>query len=227
MMARSSTPPSTSPSTPRRELATRRARWAVTLARWLARTGVRPNAVSVGSVAFALIASSAFALAAPRTPAVRATLLFAAAVCIQLRLLCNLLDGMLAVEEGLKSKTGDIFNDLPDRVADVAILVGAGYAVRHVVFGVTLGWAAALLAVFTAYVRLLGGSLGVTQQFIGPMAKQHRMFTLTVATLLAVVESIVDATPRAIWVGLAVIVAGSIMTVIRRTGRIATEVNAR
>ena len=42
-----------------------------------------------------------------------------------------------------------------------------------------LGWAAAVLAVLTAYVRVLGGSLGLTQHFIGPMAKQHRMFTLT------------------------------------------------
>ena len=33
----------------------------------------------------------------------------AAAAGIQLRLLCNLLDGMLAVEAGLKSRTGEIF----------------------------------------------------------------------------------------------------------------------
>src|SRR4029434_6543150 len=108
----------------------------------------------------------------------------------QLRLLCNLLDGMLAVEEGLKSATGEIFNELPDRVADVVILVGAGYAVPGVPFMPALGWLAAVLALLTAYVRALAGSLGLTQHFVGPMAKQHRMFTLTVAALVAAIGSL-------------------------------------
>jgi hypothetical protein len=82
-------------------------------------------------------------------------------------------------------------------------------------------------AVFTAYVRLLGGSLGVTQHFIGPMAKQHRMFTLTIATLLAAVETVMGMPPRAMRVGLVMIVAGSIVTACRRTLRIASEVAAR
>jgi len=161
------------------------------------------------------------------TGGARAALFLAAAAGIQLRLLCNLLDGMLAVEGGFKSKTGELYNELPDRIADVLILVGAGYSVRDLAYGVPLGWAAAMLAVFTAYVRLLGGSLGVTQHFIGPMAKQHRMFTLTLVTLLAAGETLLDVRPWAIRVGLAIIVAGSILTAVRRTRRIAGEVVAR
>jgi phosphatidylglycerophosphate synthase len=189
--------------------------------------GVRPNAVSIAGTVFALAAGVGF-YRVPDLPATRGALvLLAAAACIQLRLLCNLLDGMLAVEEGFKGKTGEIYNDFPDRIADVFILVGAGYSVRHLAYGETLGWAAAVLAVSTAYVRTLGGSLGVTQHFIGPMAKQHRMFTLTLATLLAAVEAVVGATPRATVIGLAVIVAGSIVTVVRRIRRVAAEVAAR
>ena len=210
---------------PRRALATRSAGWARALARWLGRIGVRPNAVSIVGVVFALGASVAFWLA-PEVAGRSAALLFFAAACIQLRLLCNLLDGMLAVEEGFMSRTGAIYNDLPDRIADVLILVGAGYAARHLAYGVTLGWIAAVLALATAYVRVLGGSLGVTQQFIGPMAKQHRMFTLTVGTLLAVGEVLLDMPPQALRLGLAVIVAGSAITVVRRTRCIASEMNA-
>ena len=188
--------------TPRRVLATRNAGWARALARWLGRAGVRPNAVSIAGVVFAACRVRRVPFCACAGPAfVRAALLLAAAA-IQLRLLCNLLDGMLAVEEGFKSKTGDIYNDLPDRVADVLILVGAGYAIRYLPGGATLGWAAAVTAVFTAYVRLLGGSLGVTQHFIGPMAKQHRMFTLTVATLSRRVETMLGMPLRAMRVGL-------------------------
>jgi phosphatidylglycerophosphate synthase len=182
----------------------------------------------MAGVAFALGASVAFYLV-PEVTRVRgrAALLLVAAASVQVRLLCNLLDGMLAVEEGFKSKTGEIYNDLPDRVADVFILVGAGYSARYLPYGPTLGWAAAVLALFTAYVRMLGASLGATQLFIGPMAKQHRMFTLTVFTLVAAVETLLGMPPRAIRIGLGVIVAGSIVTAFRRTQRIAVEVEAR
>jgi hypothetical protein len=79
----------------------------------------------------------------------------------------------------------------------------------------------------TAYVRVLGGALGVTQHFIGPMAKQHRMFALTVSTLLAALEAFFGMPPRAMPVGLAVIVIGTAVTAVRRTRRVAAEVNAR
>lgn len=215
------------PTGPRRLLATRNAGWARALARWLGRIGLRPNAVSIAGVVFAFGASVAFYLAPELPPGGRAAVLLVAAASIQLRLLCNLLDGMLAVEEGFKSKTGEIYNDLPDRMADVFILVGAGYSVRYLAYGATLGWAAAVLALFTAYVRVLGGSLGVTQHFIGPMAKQHRMFSLTVVTLLATVETLLGMPPQAIRIGLAVIVVGTIVTAFRRTWRIASEMDAR
>src|ERR1700730_8789960 len=212
---------------PRRVLATGNAGWAKTLARWLGQGGVRPNTVSIAGVVFAVGASVSFYLAPELTRGRRAALLLLAAAGVQLRLLCNLLDGMLAVEGGFKSKSGEIYNDLPDRVADVFILVGAGYSVRSLAFGATLGWAAAALALFTAYVRVLGGALGVTQQFIGPMAKQHRMFAITVFTLLAAAEALLGMPPRAMRIGLGAIIAGSIVTTFRRTRRIAADVGAR
>jgi phosphatidylglycerophosphate synthase len=212
---------------PRRQLATRQAGWAAALARTLAQRGVTPNAVSIAGIAFAAAAGLAFAVAPTLDGGTRAGVLLAAAAGIQLRLLCNLLDGMLAVEQGLKSKTGDIYNEVPDRLADIFILLGAGYAVRDLPYGVTLGWAAALAAVLTAYLRVFAGSIGATQHFIGPMAKQHRMFTLTVATLAAVGETVAAFPARAIRVGLALIIAGSIVTAIRRIGRLVTEVKAR
>lgn len=222
-----STPAPEPTAAPRRVLATRNARWAVALAGWIGRVGVRPNAVSVAGLVFAIGAALAFARVPEVARGGRAALLLAAAACIQLRLCCNLLDGMLAVEEGFKSKTGDLYNDVPDRLADIVILVGAGYSIPQVAFGVPLGWAAAVLAVCTAYIRVLGGSLGLRQHFIGPMAKQHRMFTLTVAALLAAAEVLLDRPPEAIRISLGVVVAGSVVTVVRRTRRIVDEMNRR
>jgi phosphatidylglycerophosphate synthase len=212
---------------PRRQLTTRSAAWPKALAHRLANVGVTPNAVSMMGVVVAAFAAAAFALAPRLQPTGRAAALIVAAAGIQLRLLCNLLDGMLAVEEGLKTTTGDIYNDLPDRVADVAILVGAGYSISEAAYGPVLGWIAALLAVFTAYVRVLGGSLGLTQHFAGPMAKQHRMFTLTLTTLLAAIETFLGRPPRVMVAGLLTITAGSVVTVVRRTSRILDEATRR
>jgi len=176
-------------------------------------------------VAFATAAGAALAVGSATVLVPQAATLLVAAACIQLRLLCNLLDGMLAVEMGLKTPTGELFNDLPDRVADVVILVGAGYAVRDVPYGLALGWSAAVMALFTAYVRVLGGSIGVTQYFVGPMAKQHRMFTVTLAAIIAAGEAVLGMPPRAMVWGLGAITVGSLITIVRRMNRIAAELS--
>ena len=187
--------------------------------------GFRPNGISVLSIFFAIVAG----ISLWRFGALGGTWLqlLTAAVAIQLRLLCNMLDGLLAVEGGFKSKLGDLYNEVPDRIADVAILVGAGYAVAAMPFGEILGWSAALLAVLTAYVRLLAGSLGATQLFIGPMAKQHRMFVVTLGCLVGAVEFSRFGTARSLWLALVVVVAGSIVTFARRLARLAGELRAR
>jgi phosphatidylglycerophosphate synthase len=209
----------------RRSLATRDAAWPIVVARSLARRGLTPNAVSMIGVAFAVAAGATLATASAPVPMPRAAMLLIAAACVQLRLLCNLLDGMLAVEMGLKTPTGELFNDLPDRIADVVILVGAGYAVRDQPYGLALGWSAAVVALLTAYVRVLGGSLGLTQYFVGPMAKQHRMFTVTLTAIVAAGEALLGLQSRAMVWGLAVITVGSLITVVRRTSRIAAELS--
>jgi phosphatidylglycerophosphate synthase len=168
--------------------------------------------VFCGSLAGVALSSSSYS-----TPPHRVLLLLVAVVGIQLRLLCNMLDGMVAVEGGMQTKSGEIFNDLPDRISDILILVPAGYAVPDLPYGPLLGWSAALLAVFTAYVRLMGGAAGLTQSFIGPMAKPHRMATLTVACLLSVVELKLLHPGTLIWIALIIINIGCVITIWRRT----------
>jgi len=212
---------------PRRALATRDASWAKRLAAMLGRLGVRPNAVSVASLACAFAALAAFASVPSLAPSARPIAFVAAAAAIQLRLLCNLLDGMLAVEGGFRTRTGDLYNEIPDRLADVAILVGAGCSIGAGAAGALLGWGAAAAALFTAYVRLLGGSLGLTQQFIGPMAKQHRMFVMTLAAIVSAGESLMGRPPVAMRSALVLVLAGSLVTAWRRIRRMARELEAR
>ncbi len=160
----------------------------------LARIGVTPNQVSLAGLAFGvvagvlLVASAWYAGAIGPEPTAR-VLLVAAAAFIQLRLLCNLIDGMVAVEAaGVgrvgKSAVGVLYNELPDRISDAAALAGAGYAATG---HVGLGWFAAVVAVMTAYVRAVGKAETGVNDFCGPMAKPHRMGTLTIACLVAAI----------------------------------------
>jgi len=163
----------------RRPLKSRSLAWVRSLAVTLAGRGFTPNQISLAGIGFALI-GFAMLYGAGRWPA-GWIFLIPAAVCVQLRLLCNLLDGLVAVECGKKEKGGDLFNEVPDRVEDTLFLVGAGYAAGHL----QLGWLCAVLAVFTAYVRAIGASFGQGQDFGGPCAKQQRMFLLTVGLVVA------------------------------------------
>jgi phosphatidylglycerophosphate synthase len=211
----------------RRPLKTRGRPTTAALASALTRRGVRPNHVSLAGVAFALVAAGAL-LALPHISApLQAALLVAAALAIQLRLLCNLLDGLLAVEGGLQSATGELYNDVPDRFADVVIIVAAGYAIVWD-WGGPLGWAAASAALLTAYVRVLGGALGARQHFLGPMAKPHRMAVLTAACLLSLVElAAAEFEGLLLAVALGVVLAGSLATFARRLSLVARELSAR
>lgn len=212
----------------RRPLKTRGASWAQGLASALARAGLSPDAISAGSVVFAVLGCALLVMAGSAAGLTRGGLLIGAGVCIQLRLVCNLLDGMVAVEHGKGGPSGPIWNELPDRIADALFLVGAGYcaSASGLALGVPLGWAAAVLAVITAYVRELGRGLGFPADFSGPMAKPHRMAALTATCAVAAFEPLWGWQGQALVVGLAIIVLGTIWTAARRTRTLAARLAA-
>ncbi|HET9840044.1 MAG TPA: CDP-alcohol phosphatidyltransferase family protein [Candidatus Angelobacter sp.] len=214
-------------TTARRPLKTRQAAWAGALARLLVRSGVSPNAISITSVFFALGGAAGLYYSADSNGGERILLLLLSVAGIQGRLLCNMLDGMVAIEGGRQTKSGEIFNDLPDRIADAVIFIAAGYAARQHAFGIELGYIAAVLAVFTAYVRMLGGASGLKQSFIGPMAKQHRMALLSAGCVISMFESRFFETGTVVWAALIVVNLGCLLTIGRRTARIARELESR
>jgi phosphatidylglycerophosphate synthase len=207
----------------RRPLKTRGRAWAKAVATWLSVRAVAPNSISVFSLVPAAGAGACFLFLPHATRPVQVLLLLVAAGLIQLRLLANMLDGLVAVEGARKTATGDLFNEVPDRFADVLILAPAGYALTWLgTLGITFGWLVALFAVLSAYVRVFGGSLGFMQSFIGPMAKQHRMALLTLACLTSILEVIAAGYQgRILSVGLLIIGLGTALTIIRRLGLIA------
>ena len=98
----------------RRPLKVRDARFAQRFARWLSQKSITPNQISVTSVFFAMLAAGSLLLLPNASGTAAWVLPVLAAGFIQCRLLCNLFDGMVAVEGGKSTRSGELFNDIPD-----------------------------------------------------------------------------------------------------------------
>jgi phosphatidylglycerophosphate synthase len=164
----------------RRPITSREHPLSIRIASRIAGLGVSPNAISVAGMIAGILAGLVFALTT--LPGYGWILFIAAAALMQLRLLANMLDGMVAVQTGRASPLGELFNEVPDRVSDTAIFVGAGYAAGSLP---ELGFLSAITALLTAYIRAEGKVAGGHQEFCGPMAKPQRMAVMTFAALYA------------------------------------------
>jgi phosphatidylglycerophosphate synthase len=199
----------------RRPLKSRSRTWAKQAAALLVGTNISPNQISVVSVVVAAIGAAALLITA------NAIGLIICAICIQLRLLCNLLDGMVAIEGGKRSPLGILYNEFPDRIADSLLIVALGYAIALP----WIGWFGALAAMATAYIRVFGGALGLAQDFRGPMAKQHRMAVMTAGCLAGAIEVVVWETNYTLMLTAGIIALGAVITCITRTVAIAKQLH--
>src|SRR5262245_6339618 len=85
----------------RRPLKSRSYAWVQALAKELAERQITPNQISLASVGFAAVGFILMWAASHAWP-LSWLWLAVAAGCVQCRLLCNVLDGLVAVEGGLK-----------------------------------------------------------------------------------------------------------------------------
>ncbi len=200
----------------RRPIASRNTISARRFARYLASTSLTPNQISIGSMLAAAIAGGAFWASAHTSYGSQLTLLLLAAIACQARLICNLMDGLVAIESGKRAPDGAFWNEFPDRIADILIIAGLGLAAN----APTLGWAAASMAILTAYTRELGQSCGAPVDFSGPMAKPHRMALVTFAAMAAIVEEIAGTQAFSLHAALWVLTLGAALTTLRRACRI-------
>src|SRR5699024_1047269 len=93
----------------RRPIRSRNARWAHQAATWLKNKGITPNTISLCSIPCAAIAAIAFLLVFHHHTAFSLLFFVLAIMGMQARLICNLLDGMVAIEGGLKSAVGPVY----------------------------------------------------------------------------------------------------------------------
>ncbi len=132
--------------------------------------GIHPDVVSYTTIAAAVGAGVCF-WQAQALPA----LLIPAVLFCYLRLWLNMLDGMVALAASKASRKGEIVNDLPDRISDAIIFVGAGHSGLCHTLG---GYWVAIFALLVAYVGISGQAVGVQREYSGIMAKPWRMVVL-------------------------------------------------
>ena len=140
------------------------------------RWDIHPDIISYLSV----VAASASALCFWKAKAYPLLLIAGPAFCY-LRLWFNMLDGMVALAAGKASWRGEILNDLPDRISDVLIFVGVAHSGLNSPLG---AYWAAILALLTAYVGMLGQAVGAHREFSGSMSKPWRMVALHIGAWL-------------------------------------------
>ncbi|AZI43359.1 CDP-alcohol phosphatidyltransferase family protein [Deinococcus psychrotolerans] len=194
----------------RRPIAARDSGVMQRLAAWLILRRASANDISLLGMGAALLAGGCFALV-PSLPQATWVWWLLGAALVQLRLLANLLDGMVAIGRGVASPVGELFNEVPDRVSDTTILLGLGWAAGEL----SLGLGAALAAMTTAYIRAVGRSAGAPSDFRGPLAKPQRMALVTLAAVWCAVTPATwsAAVPTlALWV----ILLGAALTAARR-----------
>jgi CDP-diacylglycerol--glycerol-3-phosphate 3-phosphatidyltransferase len=161
---------------------------------------VPPAAITVAGVVFGGGAGAALALLGPG-PAAGATV----AVLLAARLACANLDGGVARDTGRSTAFGSVFNEVGDRLAELAALAGC------LAFApVALVLAAALAATLPSWVALAGAAAGLGRVQGGPVGKTERCLLLV---LLAAVGF-----PGVI---LAVLAGGSALTALVRLLRLA------
>jgi phosphatidylglycerophosphate synthase len=186
------------------------------------RWAVHPDTISYLSI----VASVAAGLCFWQARGHPALLLVAPLFCY-VRLWFNMLDGMVALASGKASARGEILNELPDRVSDVVIFVG----VAHSGLAAPLaGYWSAILALFTAYVGMLGQAVGVQREFSGVMAKPWRMVVLHAGAWLTALWPAAGAGGLTILDGACLLViVGCLQTIAVRLRRIfaALEIKAR
>ncbi len=172
----------------------------------LARAGVTPDQVTLAAVPVAVLAGACLLASTSIRP-----LLLAVPLLVALRIVLNLVDGNMARRTGRTHPRGELFNEVGDRLADIAFLAPVaflpGASQQIVLLGVLMG-------VMASYVGITAKAAGGERIYRGVLSKPGRMALLVACSLWAFIAGPVDATAWAAF-GL-ILLAGTTLTLVER-----------
>jgi CDP-diacylglycerol--glycerol-3-phosphate 3-phosphatidyltransferase len=175
----------------------------------LAAAGVGPDALTLAAIP-AGVAGGLCILASPTVPAS----LLVVPLLVVLRLVLNLLDGSMARRTGRIHPRGELYNEVGDRLTDVAFILPVAFlpgAPRELVFG------GVLLAVLASYVGITARAAGGERIYRGILSKPGRMALLFVCCLWAFGADIAGLDATAAWTAFGALLAvGAGLTLLER-----------
>ncbi len=135
-----------------------------------------PDIVSYAALIISGFTAGCYVLAAEYP-----VLLLLAILLIFTRMTMNTIDGVMAIQQGKTTLAGEIVNALPDRYADVVLLLGLVYCpfCRQDLAIFAMG-----TVFLVSYTGMLGKAIGVSWQHHGPLGKVERLILLMVFTLI-------------------------------------------
>jgi CDP-diacylglycerol--glycerol-3-phosphate 3-phosphatidyltransferase len=170
---------------------------------WLARAGVSPDAITLAGIPVGVVAGGCLLLSPTMPP-----LLLAIPPLAALRLVLNLLDGALARRTGNTHPRGELYNELGDRLADIAFLAPVAFlpgASQPIVLLGVVG------AVFASVAGLAPRAAGGDRLYRGILSKPGRMALLSVFAVAVFVAG------SAAWGPFGpLLLAGTILTAVER-----------
>ena len=170
----------------------------------LAAANVTPDRLTLASIPVAILGGACL-LASAQAPL---WLLFVP-VLAATRLILNLLDGAVARRTGLMHPRGELYNEVSDRIADIAFLAPVAFLPGASAMVVMFGVMGALLASFIGVVARAAGGERI---YRGVLSKPGRMVLVSVCAVAAIVVGDVSWAVFGI-----VLLVGSWLTVVERT----------
>jgi len=152
----------------------------------LAEAGVSPDALTLAAIPVS-VGGGLCLLASVAVPAA----LLIVSACVVVRLVLNLLDGSMARRTGRIHPRGELYNELGDRVADLALLLPVAVLPGALPALVVAGVLCALLA---SYVGLAARAAGSERIYRGVLSKPGRMVLLVACSLWAFVATLAPET---------------------------------
>jgi phosphatidylglycerophosphate synthase len=166
-------------------------------------TGLAVGAAAAGGLCLALAASAA-------------ALLLLVPAFAGLRLILNLLDGMVARRTGQARPIGELWNELGDRVADTLFIGGLAF---HPAVDPRLALSAVIASVLASYAGITAKAAGASRQYAGILSKPGRMIVLAIAAPLAFLTN----DPSWLVIAAGVILVGALVTLIQRVAAVRAE----
>lgn len=180
----------------------------------IARMGVTPNQVTVAAI-FLSVSTGLVLLYFN----VHTYILLIVPVVMFVRMALNAIDGMLAKEHDMKTKLGNVLNELGDVVSDACLFLP---------FALIPGFSAPLIvlivivSIISEMAGVMGEVIGTSRRYDGPMGKSDRAFMFGVLAIFGAFEFLLG-----FWVTviLAIMIGLIIINIFIRIQRALKEVN--